>query len=107
MPSYSFWNIEVCGTLFCTKDFWDNPIMSAISTFLLVLVAILTTLGNARHTPSVEQIAKHSSELASFRQTKNMANNGTTIGTIVGAQLRCKGYLCPQWALDISRWDCK
>lgn len=25
-------------------------------------------------------------------------------GTIVGAQLRCQGYMCPQWALDISRW---
>ena len=25
--------------------------------------------------------------------------------TIVGAQLRCQGFMCPQWALDVSRWD--
>lgn len=26
-------------------------------------------------------------------------------GTMVGARLRCQGYMCPQWALDISRYD--
>jgi len=26
-------------------------------------------------------------------------------GTMVGARLRCQGYLCPQWALDIGRYD--
>lgn len=26
-------------------------------------------------------------------------------GSIVAARLRCQGYLCPQWALDIGRYD--
>jgi len=26
-------------------------------------------------------------------------------GAIVASQLRCEGYLCPQWALDLSRYD--
>lgn len=26
-------------------------------------------------------------------------------GTMVGARVRCQGFLCPQWALDISRYD--
>ena len=26
-------------------------------------------------------------------------------GAIIAAQLRCEGYLCPNWALEFSRYD--
>jgi len=82
-----------------------------MNTSLVRLFLAWSLLGacvtNARRMPSQEQINKYSSELITYRNNNKRitSTNGTTVGTIVGAQLRCKGYLCPQWALDISRWD--
>ena len=36
---------------------------------------------------------------------KDEVGHAPLTGTIIGGQLRCQGYLCPSWALDISRYD--
>lgn len=81
--------------------------------FIVALVALCAALASA--TKDVRVGGVPSAELkAQFRQKAMMkaAKNGHNLqgrkdiqSTIVGAQLRCQGYLCPQWALDVSRWD--
>lgn len=56
--------------------------------------------------PTPEQMKERQAEFKKAMAKKGLKTNpGTTTSTIVAAQLRCHGYLCPQWALDITRED--
>ncbi len=70
----------------------DNMLFQTL--FLLAVLAVVFSIGQSAD--AVVQKKKNGPE---------PILNITLDGAIVGARLRCQGFLCPQWALDIGRYD--
>ena len=52
---------------------------------------------------NVEHVTRKNAELK--KRIGDFNPPPATASTVVGAQLRCSGFMCPQWALDVTRWD--
>ena len=74
-----------------------------VAFVLLVAVALATKDVRRGGNPTKEQMKEFRSKVEKIQ--RGASNKRAVESTIVGAQLRCHGYLCPQWALDVSRWD--
>lgn len=80
--------------------------MLVVLLLALALVAAVATdekkvvVGKPCHMKSAAFAAK-----VKAQSRKGAVSAFSSTGAIVGAQLRCHGLMCPQWALDLSRWD--
>jgi hypothetical protein len=60
---------------------------------------------DAAFKPMEHERAVHFNERFAANSKKHSVKSETNNGFVVGAQLNCHGYLCPQWELKVSRWN--
>ena len=78
-----------------------NMMNMMASVGLLIVGMLCSALGKSSDATSPHVIILINKYTQFFLIFKNYQE---VDGTMVGARVRCQGFLCPQWALDISRY---